>query len=156
MEVIGWLIALIVLLVIEAATVTLVCVWFAGGALIGMLAAALNAPLWLQIILFLVVSIVLLIYTRPVAMKYFNKDRVKTNVSGIIGKQAIVIAEIDNLQGEGQVTVDGQEWSARNVVNGETIPVGTIVNVEAIKGVKLMVRIIPVKVEVDTAANEAK
>ncbi len=156
MGVIGWLIALIVLLLIEATTVTLVCIWFAGGALIGMLAAALHAPLWLQIILFLVVSIVLLIYTRPIAVKYFNKDRLKTNVSGVIGKQAIVITEINNLLGEGQVTVDGQEWTARTVVNGEVIPVGTVVSVEAIKGVKLMVRMMPVKAEVEATVKETK
>ncbi len=145
MEVIAWLIALIVFLVIEAVTVTLVCVWFAGGALIGMLAAALQAPLWLQIILFLLVSILLLIYTRPIAMKHFNKNREKTNASGVIGKQAIVTREIDNLHGEGKVTVSGQEWSARNTEGDKVIPEGTIVTVEEIKGVKLMVRSMPVK-----------
>ena len=81
MEVIAWLIALVAFLVIEGITVTLVCIWFAGGALIGLLAAALHAPIWLQVLLFLLVSIILLVYTRPIAMKYFNKDRVKTNVS---------------------------------------------------------------------------
>ena len=148
MEVIAWLIALVVLLLIEGATVTLVCIWFAGGALIGMLAAALHAPIWLQVLLFLLVSIILLVYTRPIAMKFFNKDREKTNVSGIIGKQAIVVDEIDNLQGLGQVTVGGQEWTARNVVEGEIIPVGTVVVVEEVKGVKLMVRSTPKVVEV--------
>lgn len=145
MDVIMWLIALIIFIVIEAVTVTLVSVWFAGGSLVGMLAAALHAPLWLQVVLFLVVSLVLLFYTRPFAMKHFNKDREKTNVSGIIGKQGIVTNEINNLHGEGQVTVGGQEWSARNIVDGEVIPEGSIVTVEEIKGVKLMVRIVPVK-----------
>lgn len=140
MEVIAWLIALVAFLVIEGITVTLVCIWFAGGALIGLLAAALHAPIWLQVLLFLLVSIILLVYTRPIAMKFFNKDRVKTNVSGVIGKQAIVVDEIDNLQGLGKVTVGGQEWTARSVVEDEIIPVGTVVNVEEVKGVKLMVR----------------
>ncbi len=148
MEVIAWLIALIVFLVIEGITVTLVCIWFAGGALIGMLAAALHAPIWLQVLLFLLVSIILLVYTRPIAMKYFNKDRTKTNVSGVIGKQAIVVDEIDNLQGFGKVTVGGQEWTARSVVEAEIIPVGTVVVVEEVKGVKLMVRSTPKVVEV--------
>ncbi len=154
MEVIAWLVALIAFLVIEASTVTLVCIWFAGGSLIGMLAAALQAPLWLQIILFLLVSILLLIYTRPVAMKYFNKNREKTNIATIIGKQGIVTAEINNLQGEGQVTVGGQEWSARNAVNDEVIPEGAIVIVEEIKGVKLMVRNMPVKAETEQKEAE--
>ena len=148
MEVIAWLIALVVFLVIEGVTVTLVCIWFAGGALIGMLAAALHAPIWLQVLLFLLVSIILLVYTRPIAMKYFNKDREKTNVSGIIGKQAIVVDEIDNLQGLGKVTVGGQEWTARSTVEDHIIPVGTVVVVEEVKGVKLMVRSTPKVVEI--------
>ena len=148
MEVIAWLIALVAFLVIEGITVTLVCIWFAGGALIGLLAAALHAPIWLQVLLFLLVSIILLVYTRPIAMKYFNKDRVKTNVSGIIGKQAIVVDEIDNLQGLGKVTVGGQEWTARSIVEDQIIPVGTVVVVEEVKGVKLMVRSTPKVVEV--------
>lgn len=148
MEVIAWLIALVAFLVIEGITVTLVCIWFAGGALIGLLAAALHAPIWLQVLLFLLVSIILLVYTRPIAMKYFNKDRVKTNVSGIIGKQAIVVDEIDNLQGLGKVTVGGQEWTARSTVEDQIIPVGTVVVVEEVKGVKLMVRSTPKVVEV--------
>jgi membrane protein implicated in regulation of membrane protease activity len=148
MEVIAWLIALVAFLVIEGITVTLVCIWFAGGALIGLLAAALHAPIWLQVLLFLLVSIILLVYTRPIAMKYFNKDRVKTNVSGIIGKQAIVVDEIDNLQGLGKVTVGGQEWTARSIVEDQIIPVGTVVVVEEVKGVKLMVRSTPKVVEI--------
>lgn len=148
MEVIAWLIALVAFLVIEGITVTLVCIWFAGGALIGLLAAALHAPIWLQVLLFLLVSIILLVYTRPIAMKYFNKDRVKTNVSGIIGKQAIVVDEIDNLQGLGKVTVGGQEWTARSIVEDQIVPVGTVVVVEEVKGVKLMVRSTPKVVEV--------
>lgn len=157
MSVIAWLIALIVFLVVEAVTVTLVCIWFAGGALVAMLAAALHAPLWLQILLFLIVSIVLLIFTRPVAMKHFNKNREKTNVSGVIGKQAIVTKSIDNLHGEGQVTVGGQEWSARNAVDDQVIPEGTIVTVEEIKGVKLMVRNVPIKtVKAEAIPNETK
>jgi len=148
MEVIAWLIALVVFLVIEGVTVTLVCIWFAGGALIGLLAAALHAPIWLQVLLFLLVSIILLVYTRPIAMKYFNKNREKTNVSGVIGKQAIVVDEIDNLQGLGKVTVGGQEWTARSMVEDQIIPVGTVVVVEEVKGVKLMVRSTPKVVEV--------
>lgn len=148
MEVIAWLIALVVFLVIEGVTVTLVCIWFAGGALIGMLAAALHAPIWLQVLLFLLISIILLVYTRPIAMKYFNKNREKTNVSGVIGKQAIVVDEIDNLQGLGKVTVGGQEWTARSVAEDQIIPVGTVVVVEEVKGVKLMVRSTPRVVDV--------
>ena len=72
-------------------------------------------------------------------MKYYNSDRVKTNAESLVGKQAIVISEIDNLQGIGQVTVGGQEWSARTTEEGITLPVGSVVIIRAISGVKLMV-----------------
>ncbi len=156
MEVMMWLILLIAFLVVEAITVALVSIWFAGGALVALLAALLHAPMGLQVILFLVVSLVLLFFTRPVAVKYFNKDRVKTNAESLIGKQAIVISEVDNLQGIGQATVGGQQWSARNVVNDAVIPVGAVVVVEDIKGVKLMVRDITTTVEKSVAKTEVK
>ncbi|MDE7112817.1 MAG: NfeD family protein, partial [Acetatifactor sp.] len=115
-------------------------IWFAGGALIAVIAAAFSLPIWLQILLFLVVSLLLMVFTRPVAVKYFNKDRVRTNVESMIGRQAIVISEIDNLQGIGQVTVGGQEWSARSEDDKQHMNVGTVVEVVAVSGVKLIVR----------------
>ena len=105
-----------------------------------MIAAALSLPIWLQILLFLAVSIVLMVFTRPIAVKYFNKDRVRTNVESMIGRQAIVISEIDNLQGIGQVTVGGQEWSARSENEEKRMAVGSVVEVVAVNGVKLIVR----------------
>lgn len=134
-----WLIIFIVCIAVELATMGLTTIWFAGGSLIAAVVAALAAPVWLQIVVFLAVSFVLLYFTRPVAVKYFNKDRVKTNVESMIGKQAIVISEINNLQGIGQVTVGGIEWSARTVKEDVTLPVGSVVVVRAISGVKLIV-----------------
>lgn len=134
-----WLIVFVACIAIEIISMGLTTIWFAGGALVAALAAAANAPLWLQITLFLVVSMVLLYFTRPIAVKYFNKDRVKTNVESMIGRQAIVISEINNLQGIGQVTVGGQEWSARTVKEGITLPVGSVVLIRAVSGVKLIV-----------------
>ena len=78
-------------------------------------------------------------FTRPIAVKYFNKDRIKTNAESLVGKQAIVISEIDNLQGIGQVTVDGKEWTARTLNEGITLSAGSVVIVRAISGVKLIV-----------------
>ena len=130
-----WLIVFVVLVIIEIITMGLTTIWFAGGAL----AAAVHAPLWVQIVLFLVVSALLLFFTRPVAVKYFNKDRVRTNVESLIGQQAIVISEINNLQGIGQVTVNGQEWSARSTDEEAAIPVGCVVIIERVSGVKLIV-----------------
>ena len=134
-----WLIVLVLLVAIEILTLGLTTIWFAGGALVAAIVAALGGATWLQIVVFLVVSCVLLFFTRPIAVKYFNKDRVKTNVESLIGKQAIAISEINNLQGIGQVTVGGQEWSARCVQDDVTLPVGSVVIVRSVSGVKLIV-----------------
>ncbi len=134
-----WLIVFVACIVIEIISMGLTTIWFAGGALIAAVAAALGVPLWIQIVLFVLVSLVLLYFTRPIAVKYFNKDRIKTNAESLIGKQAIVISEIDNLQGIGQVTVEGKEWTARTVTDGVTLPTGSVVLIRAISGVKLMV-----------------
>ncbi len=134
-----WLVVFVACIVAEIISMGLTTIWFAGGALIAAVAAVIGTPLWIQILLFAVVSLVLLYFTRPIAVKYFNKDRVKTNAESLVGKQAIVISEIDNLQGIGQVTVGGQEWSARTTGGGITLPVGSVVTVRSISGVKLMV-----------------
>ncbi len=134
-----WLVALVLFIAIEIATMGLTTIWFAGGALLAVLAAALGLPLTVQIVLFFIISFVLLYFTRPMAVKYFNKDRVKTNAESLVGKQAIVIGEIDNLQGIGQVTDGGMEWSARGSADGIKLPVGSVVNIVAINGVKLIV-----------------
>ena len=134
-----WLVVFVACIAIEIITMGLTTIWFAGGALVAAIGAALGAPIWLQAVFFGAVSLVLLYFTRPVAVKYFNKDRVKTNAESLVGKQAIVISEIDNLQGIGQVSVNGQEWSARTVEEGITLTEGSVVIVRAISGVKLMV-----------------
>ena len=134
-----WLILFVVLLAIEILTLGLTTIWFAAGALVATIAAAFEAPLFIQIALFIFVSVVLLFFTRPIAVKYFNKDRIRTNAESLIGRQAIVISEIDNLQGIGQVTVNGQEWSAGTVKDSGKIAIGAVVIVKAISGVKLMV-----------------
>ena len=109
-----WLIIFVLLVVIEIATMGLTTIWFAGGTLAAIVADLLGAPILVQLILFVVVSLVLLFFTRPIAVKYFNKDRTKTNIDAYVGKQAIVVSEINNLQGIGRVTVGGIEWAARS------------------------------------------
>jgi len=139
-EVIIWLVLLILFIGIETVTLGLTSIWFAGGALVALIIAALHGPVWLQIILFLLTALLMLFFTRPVAMKYFNKGRVKTNVESIVGKKAVVTEEINNLLSQGTVVVSGQEWSARSCEEGITIPKDAVVIVEAVSGVKLMVR----------------
>ena len=137
--VIFWLVAMVALIVIELATLGLTTIWFACGALVAVVAAAMDAPLLLQILMFVVVSFAVLLAVRPIAVKYFNKDRTRTNIESMIGRQAIVVGEIDNMQGIGQVSVNGMEWSARSTINELKIAVGHVVVIRAVDGVKLIV-----------------
>lgn len=135
-----WLVAVIALGVVEAVTVGLVSVWFALGALAALISSLFGGPLWLQIVLFIVVSALALIITRPLVKKYFNKESHKpTNADMVIGKEAQVTETIDNLQGTGAVRCMGKEWTARSE-NGETILSGETVTAVKIEGVKLIVR----------------
>lgn len=134
-----WLAVLVLMLIIEIATLGLTTIWFAGGALVAFILAMLNVSPVVQVFAFVIVSLILVIFTRPVAVKYFNKDRARTNIEGMIGKQAIVVSEVNNVQGIGRVTVGGQEWSARTAEDGTTLPVGAVVIIKEVKGVKLIV-----------------
>ena len=140
MEAICWLAIVMVWLVIEIATLGLTTIWFAGGALVACIAALLHANIWVQIVLFLVVSVLLLFFTRPLAVRYMNKDRTKTNVDSMVGKEAVVTEAIDNLKAQGVVQVNGLEWTARSEESQEVIPKGAIVEVGRVDGVKLIVR----------------
>lgn len=135
-----WLVIIVLLIVIELMTMALTTIWFVGGAIIACILAALQLPLWLQIVAFVLVSVALLYFTRPIAVKYFNKNRSKTNVEGLIDKEAIVTADIDNLLGTGQVKVQGMEWTARSL-DGSNISAGEVVVIKAVEGVKLIVEI---------------
>lgn len=134
-----WLILLVVLALIEIATLGLTTIWFAVGALVATIVAALGGPLWLQIALFLIASILVLIFLRPIAVKFFNKDREKTNVESLIGMSAVVVSEIDNQNEQGQAKLNGLDWMARSMDEKITIPVGTVVTVLEVRGVKLIV-----------------
>lgn len=134
-----WVILLVLFVVIEVLTMGLTTIWFAGGALVAAITAAFRLPSYIQIATFIVVSFVLIFFTRPIAVRYFNKDRVKTNAEGIVGKKAIVTGAIDNIKATGQVTVAGMEWSARSISDDITIEEGKVVTVVAISGVKLIV-----------------
>ena len=138
MEMIFWLVLFVVLLVVEIATMGLTTVWFAGGALIAFFAAYIHQGIGLQIVLFLAVSILLLVLTRPIAVKYFNQEREKTNVDSLIGQNAVVLEEINTIKATGRVEVNGMEWSAKTE-HTEIIEVNTVVSIKGIQGVKLIV-----------------
>lgn len=139
MEVLYWLIAAAVFIIIEIMTLGLTTIWFAGGALIGAITAAFGASIFVQVILFIAVSIVLLVFTRPFAQRYLNGKTVKTNADSLIGKTGIVTSTIDNLQAQGQVTINGLEWTARSTEDRIRIPEKTEVIIRSIAGVKLIV-----------------
>lgn len=151
-----WMVILIISIAVEALTLGLTSIWFAGGALVAVFASVLHAPVVLQVVLFFTVSLLMLFFTRPVAVKYFNKDRVKTNAEGMIGSRAIVTGEIDNLQSTGRATAGGLEWSARSAEPNKKIPMGTVVTIVAIDGVKLIVKPDPQMEKITVVSAEEK
>lgn len=140
MEAIFWLVLFVVLLVIEIFTMGLTTVWFAGGAILAFVLAYVGFGLPVQIIVFLLSSIILLVLTRPLAVKFFNKERQKTNAESLIGQKAVVLERIDTLHGTGRAEVNGMEWSAKTDESGEIIEAGEVVVIEGIQGVKLIVK----------------
>ncbi len=140
-QVVFWLVVLALCAIVELITMGLTSVWFAGGALIAALIAFICPYFWVQIVAFIIVSVVLLVFTKPIAVKYFNKGRIKTNADSLIGQRAIVVSEIDNLKGIGAVTVSGLDWSARTEEDGLVIPEKAVVVIKRIEGVKLIVEL---------------
>ena len=136
-----WLILLLAFAALEGITVGLTSIWFAAGALAALIAALLHGPLWLQIALFLAVSILCLLAVRPLARKYVNTQVQPTNADRVIGAEARVTEDIDNIQGKGAVSVGGIIWTARSD-SDEVIPAGSLVRVLRIEGVKVFVELI--------------
>lgn len=143
-DTIFWLAALVFFLFLESSTVALVSIWFSAGSLVAMIASLLGAPLWLQILLFLIVAGVLLTALRPFVRKFIKPKITATNVDAIIGKEGYVITTIDNLNATGEVKLGAVVWSARSTENW-IIPEKTLVKVDRIEGVKVYVT--PVKME---------
>jgi len=137
-----WLGLMVLFLIAEASTVSMTTLWFAIGALAALIASAAGGELWLQIVLFLAVSALLLALLRPAAKRYFTPKLTRTNVDAVVGKTGRVTVAIDNIEGLGQVKLEGQDWSARSE-SGEQISEGTQVKVCRVEGVKVFVT--PVK-----------
>ncbi len=136
-----WLIVFALMLLLEIATLGLTSVWFAGGALITfLLSLAIDNP-YVEWSVFLLVSVLCLLALRPMFIDKFNARRERTNINRIAGQTARVTEEIDNFHARGAVSLKGQEWSARNAVSNECIPVGSEVIIRDISGVKLMVEV---------------
>ena len=138
-----WAALAVIFLIVEAACpLHLVSIWFVVGSLVALVAAWLKWALWLQIVLFVLVSGALLALLWPMVRKHFNPGLAKTNVDAVIGSTGIVTGAIDNISATGQVKLGAMEWTARST-DGSPIPAGTVVRVDKIEGVKAFVT--PVK-----------
>lgn len=133
-----WLVLFVLFLIFEAVTVSITSIWFAAGALVALICSMLGGPVWLQVVLFFLVSILTLILTKPLVKKYVNSNTVSTNFDRIIGMNAVVTEEINNLKAQGAVLVDGKVWTARSS-DDSVIEKDTIVKACKIDGVKLIV-----------------
>ena len=138
MEAIVWLVLMVVFLIVEGMTVVTVSLWFAAGALVALLVSLIGLEIWVQVVLFFVVSGVLLACLRPLVQRHFTPRLSRTNVDALIGTKGYVTADIDNLSAAGKVKLGGMEWSARST-HGLPIPEGTLVKVDHIEGVKAYV-----------------
>ncbi len=138
-----WLVAMVLLLIVEAAVPGLISIWFAIGALAALISALFHAPLWLQLVWFFAVSILTLVLTRPLVKKYVNSRVTPTNADMVLGKDAIVTETIDNVRAKGAVMLDGKVWTARLAQDGITVEEGETVRVLRIEGVKLIVEKTP-------------
>ena len=147
-----WLVLLIVFAASEAATVGLTSIWFAAGALIALIAALLGGPVWVQITLFLAVSLLCLAAARPLAKKHLNSRVEHTNADRVLGAQAQVTEDIDNIHGKGAVIIRGMTWSARSE-DGGPISAGTMVKVLRIEGVKVFVEPVAAPVSAGETKN---
>ncbi len=140
-----WLVLMIGFVILEAACpIHLVSIWFAAGALAAAVAAMLSAQVWLQVVLFFVVSGGLLAALWPFVRKVLNPAHAATNIDSVIGTEGYITASVDNLNATGQVKLGGMYWTARST-DGGNIPEGTLVKVDRIEGVKVFVS--PVQVE---------
>lgn len=134
-----WIVALVVLIIVEAVTAQMLTIWFAAGAAGAIVAERLGAEMWLQWVVFVAVSAVALVATRPLVKKLTKTKVQPTNADRCIGQTAVVIEEINNIEGRGQVHVNGVTWTARSL-DGTVFKKDEKVTVERIDGVKLIVK----------------
>lgn len=133
-----WLLILAILIFIEIITLGLTTIWFAAGALVAFIISLFFDNLILEVILFLIISLALLYFTRPLVLRHIHPKHAKINYEGVIGKDAMVLITIDNMSQTGKVNVEGQEWSARSF-EGSIIEKGAAVKIQGITGAKLVV-----------------
>ena len=134
-----WLVIAVVLGIFEAATVALVSIWFAIGAVAAMVPAYFKAPFWVQILVFILVSALCFVFTRPFFKKIIRVNKQPTNVDRLVGQEGVATDDIENIECRGKVFISGLTWSARSET-GELIPQGAVVTVKKIEGATLVVK----------------
>lgn len=134
---IGWLAFIVLAVIAETATAALISIWFIPGAIVSLVLSLCKVPIWVQIVVFVVISAVLLLSTRKLVKKLLKGKGQPTNADAVIGQKAIVTERINNIEETGAVKIMGKEWTARSD-NDETFDVGDVVTVKEISGVKLI------------------
>ena len=134
-----WLLLTVVLAVIELSTMGLITIWFAIGAAVTIIVSLLGGNIWVQLFTFVIVSTVILLTVRPIAVAHFNNHIKKTNIDALVGRKLIVKVEIDNIKGTGKVDMDGSTWLAASSIDEVVIEAGAEVRVVRVQGAKLIV-----------------
>lgn len=132
-----WLVLLVASGIVEAVTAGLVCIWFTFGALAALISAVLGANPIVQVVIFIIVSALLLLITRPLVKKHITPKTISTNYDRLIGKECVVTEDIDNINGTGAIKANGLVWSAKATEG--VIPKGSLVTVSKIEGVHAIV-----------------
>ena len=135
-----WIAIILITVILEAATMQLTCIWFTFGALAAWLISLCGGPLWLQLLIFSIISILLLAFTRPLALKYLKPKTEKTNADAVPGKIGVVVSPVRPVDGVGQVKVEGLIWSAKPEDGIRNFDIGERIEVVRIEGVKLVIR----------------
>lgn len=138
MEVLIWLGIMILLLIIEAITVGLTTIWFAAGALVALIASMLGAGITVQVLLFFAVSLILLFFTRPIAVRYINPQKIRTNYEDTIDKTVKITRCVNNKNSTGTAVLNGLEWTVRMQDDNIVLQEGALARVVAVEGVKLI------------------
>jgi membrane protein implicated in regulation of membrane protease activity len=136
-----WLVAMVIFLILEMATISLVSIWFVGGSLAAFLVSFAVRKPWVEVLVFLGVSLALLFLIRPLARKFSvkKKDQIRSGAQALVGKRAVVTEQIDNLHATGSVQVNGQYWSAKCLDDEEKIEKDSVVIIREVDGVRLVV-----------------
>ena len=134
-----WLVILAVMIVLEIFSLGLTTIWFGIGAIGAAIVSWMGYGIWVQLIVFAVLSVIAMAVFRPLAVKYLNKDKEKTNIDGVVGEVVVVTKEINNEMAAGEVQLNGMSWTARSQ-DGRVIPEAERVTVVSVQGVKLIVK----------------